>query len=328
VTLHRIVLTAEQVLHAGVGKGSGFSRTSYPYVPASMLRGALSAVWWLNNPQTDQSVFDADIAGLSFTDAVPTSDLGQIAPAAVALDRRVCRIPHDGSPAGGYDHSTPSCPICALATEQSKGARLLPREAAVRSSTRVTLTPSEQALDENLFERQGLDARALHLVALVAGDPTWLVGPGTTIRVGAASTVAGRVSVTSVEALAAETLSLPPGRNRLRLELMTPGVFVDDFGRAIGEPTPRDIRIALRLPEEAEIRVEQTFVRWGTVGGWHIQANRPKPEDPDVIAHSCYYVAVTAKSSIKVPTVTAALGLRTTEGCGWAHVSPIKEVSA
>lgn len=328
MTIHRIVLNADQVIHAGVGKGSGFSRTSYPFVPASTLRGALSAVWWLNHPGSSQSDFDARIANVSFTDAVPTLNPQQVAPAAVALDRMVCRVPHDAAPSDCYGPSVLACPLCGRATEQSKGIRLLPKDAELRTSTRVTLTPNEQALDENLFERQGLDARSVHLVALAAGDPAWLVGPGTTVRVGAASTVAGRVTVTAVEPLARETLTLAAGRSRLRLELMTPGVFVDDFGRARSEPTARDIRVALSLPSDVDVHVERSFVRWGAVGGWHVRANRPKPEDPAIIAHSCYYLVVSARSSITVPAVTATLGLRTTEGCGWAQITELKEVSA
>jgi hypothetical protein len=38
-TLHRVDLHADQVLHLGTGRGSGFSGTTHRHVPASTLRG-------------------------------------------------------------------------------------------------------------------------------------------------------------------------------------------------------------------------------------------------------------------------------------------------
>ncbi len=327
MSLHRLVMKADQILHAGAGKGSGFSRTTFTHVPASTLRGAFSAVWWRDHHGADQDEFDSRITGLSFTDAVPTTDLGILAPLAPALDRRVCRARHDNSPLLGHPLTVATCPECDRAMDMSKGVRPLPRGASVSVSTRVTLDEYEKARDECLYEREGLDARGVSLVALVAGDPSWLVTQGTVIRAGACSTVAGRITVSSVEPVEPTDVVVPQGDSRLRVETLTPGVYVDDFGRPAPEPSTHDLHLALGVDSTVTVRVERAFVRWATAAGWHTKAGRPKPEDPAVIAHSAYHVAVSAPRATSVPSIVTHLGLRTSEGCGWAAISNLEEVA-
>jgi hypothetical protein len=192
--------------------------------------------------------------------------------------------------------------------------------------TRVALTAQEQAEDELLFERQGLilddDAR---LVALAAGDIGWLVQPGGVVRVGAAGTVAGRATVDAVEPVEAPTLTLDTGEHRVRIELLTPGVYVDDFGFAVDRPTSADVRWAFGLPDSTDVDVERVFIRWTTASGWHTAVNRPKPEDAAVVAHSCFHLRLTVETPVVAPMVVHDLGLRTGEGYGWARLGPLSE---
>jgi hypothetical protein len=188
----------------------------------------------------------------------------------------------------------------------------------------VALTPHEQARDDMLFERQGLilddDTR---LIALAVGDIGWLARPGRVLRVGAAGSVAGRVTVTAVEQIPAPTLTLDAGPVDVRVELMTPGVYVDDFGFAADRPAPDDLRWAFRLPAGTGVDVVRAFTRWAIASGWHTAANRPKPEDTAVVAHSCYHVRLDLPARVTVPTIVHDLGLRTGEGYGWARLDPL-----
>ena len=325
-SLHRVVLRADQALHLGTGRGSGFSGATLRHVPGSTVRGALCAAWWREHPDADQADFDARIAAVSFGDAVPGPDPdGPLPlPVAAALDRRTCKYPRPGCPATGHPWTVRDCPHCGGGTEPAKGERAMPSGARVSAVTRVELTAQEQAVEDKLFERQGLvtddDTR---LVALAAGDIGWLARPGTVVRVGAAATVAGRVTVTAVEPLGAPALALDAGGNRVRVELLTPGVYVDDFGFATDRPAPDDLRWAFGLPEGTHVEVERAFVRWTTASGWHTVADRPKPEDAAAVAHSCYHLRVDLPVPVTAPVVVHDLGLRTGEGYGWARIAPL-----
>lgn len=329
-TLHRIVLRADQALHLGTGRGSGFSGVTHQHVPGSTLRGALCAAWWRDHPAANQPDFDARIVSISFGDAIPSPGPGTTGPlpmpVSAALDRRTCKYPQVDCPRTGHPWTVQDCPDCGGRTEPAKGERVVSASADVRVSaaTRVALTPHEQARDDMLFERQGLVVGDdTCLVAPAAGDIGWLVKPGQVIRVGAAGTVAGRMTVVAVEPVETPTLALDAGENQVRVELMTPGVYVDDFGFAIDRPTPDDVRWAFRLPGDTRVDVERAFIRWTTASGWHTAANRPKPEDAAVIAHSCFHIRLSLATPVTAPTLVHDLGVRTGEGYGWARLQPL-----
>ncbi len=329
--LHRLVLEAEQELHLGTGRGSGFAGATHRYIPAATLRGAVCANWWRANPDADQRRFDALIAQVWFSDAVISRTPDELQPWVDSLDRQRCKHPrHDATgscPEDGHDWDVEVCPVCGHRPEPAKGERRLGRDrdhaqAEVRTATRVALDHHEQAIDEKLYAREGLglhdDAR---LVAYLAGDPGWLIEPGQGLRVGAARTVAGRVSIEVLEQMPRPELRLPAGPTMVRVELLTPGVYVDDFGFPTDRPQEEDLRCALGPAVSADVRVERAFTRWTTATGWHAMANRPKPADAAVIAHSCFHVSIQTEAPLTIPALIEDLGLRTSEGCGWARLS-------
>lgn len=326
--LHLIVMEPEQTIHLGVGRGSGFSSESHQYVPGSTLRGALSAAWWRTHPKAKQADFDDLIATVTCSDAVVSSDASRWSTRVAALDRKVCKLcrPNDpGVPPDGFPWATKTCPACDGPMEPSKGKRALPPGAQVLSATRVQLNRQEQAEDEKLYERQGLHAGGSTLVAMAAGRADELAPKNQALRVGAATSVAGRLRIADVVPYSPPTLTIPAGSTRLRVELLTPGVYVDEFGCAVNQPSAYDLRWSFGLPENANVVVERAFARWTTSSGWHSMANRPKPEDSAVIAHSCFYVCVDTADPMTVPTVVHDLGVRTGEGCGWAELSLLQE---
>jgi hypothetical protein len=190
----------------------------------------------------------------------------------------------------------------------------------------VSLGATEQSVEDLLFARQALvlDAGAT-LVALAVGDVGSLLRPEQVLRVGAAGTVAGRVVVVSVRREVPRQLALTPGRHRLRVELLTPGVYVDAFGLASSRPSADDLRWGFRLPDDTTISVDRAFTRWTRASGWHSAANCPKPEDAAVVAHSVFHLTATPDRDVTASALVHDLGLRTGEGYGWAQLAVLEE---
>lgn len=319
-SVHSIELRADQTLHLGIGRGSGFSGPTHTHVPAPTLRGALAAAWWLRNPNADQARFDALIGSLSFTSAVIPLTGDPVAPNVLGLDRQLCKHPDRGCPVDGHPWWVTGCPTCHGTLEWARGIRL-ELERFVHTMTRVELSADERALDDHLYEREGMDLGDVRLHALVAGDPTHFVSIGDVLRVGGQRSVSGRMTVTALVPVDAATIQLTGGQEKkLRVQLLTPGVYVDDFGRPANRPSETDLRWSLQLDDTTTVNVERAFTRWTVIGGWHTKTNRPKPEDPAVVAHSCLHLTLAPRHDISVPSLVTDLGLRTSEGCGWAVV--------
>lgn len=314
--------------YLGRGGGSGFSRTSNVFIPGATFRGAVAASWWAQRPvdhdgDSAQSRFEALFMDLRFSDLVPSADDDPI-PKARALDRASCKypIPVDQAPhcPDDYPVSVTLCPVCGHTPEPGKGARIPVNGARLDGVTRVDLNELEMARDELLFERQALISEP-PLVGLIDGAVGELLGEGQRITVGGASSVAGAATIEKMATYSTPTINLPAGPTTLRLELMTPGCYVDDFGRASAMPSEMDLRWALKLPDTAEPCIERSFVRWDVGRGFHSAARRPKPQDPVATPHSVYHVTLRLDQAQSVPVIVSNLGLRTTEGCGWATVS-------
>lgn len=322
---YRLQLRADQTMHLGSGRGPGFSATTLPYVPAPTLRGALCASWWRDHHSATQERFDALLAATSFSDAVASGPDGQPLPRTVPLDRKVCKYAGPECPPQ-LPWAARTCEACGAAVEPSKGQRRAPTRNAIVTNTRVALSSNEQALEDHLYEREGLALGEIPLVAMAAikdGGSDELLRSGTVLRLGGSTSVAGRAEVVGVKAFEPALLRLPAGTHQLRLELLTPGVYVDEFGMPQASPDLRDLRWSLGLPENAQLRLLRSFIRWTTSGGWHRAANVPKPADAAVVAHSCFHFEFTAAEAVEVPSLVCDLGLRTTEGCGWVEVGEL-----
>ena len=315
----RLQATAD--LFLGTGHGSGFSRASANFVPASTFLGAVVGRYRASHPGVNDAHLESLLRQVTSSDAAYVAggsarfDWSEVA---LPLDRMPCKYPTVDCPATGWQWwQVPDgrCPN-GCAVEPAKGERMAPK---VRI-TRVALDASEQAVDDQLFQRQALDARQGELVCWVEGPPDALrelgLTEGALLRLGGARSVAGRASVTSVRPLTGRTDQAVNGF--LRVELLTPGVYVDDFGFPSPTPAPADVQHSLGL---SDAKVVRSFIRWGTVGGWSVAASVPKPEDPAVIPHSVFLVEVPVGAD--VPAVVSDLGLRTFEGCGWARVESL-----
>ena len=328
MTFYKLTLKPTQEMFLGTGGGSGYSRTSRSFIPGSTLLGAIVARKRLLDPNIDDSALETHLRGFSVSDAVLKSS------ETVPLDRLLCKYPVETCPKNGYGWwaiTNGTCKKCEGNLVPSKGERRAPKNTVKR----VALSPSEQAKDDRLYEREALDVRGETLCAFVesaTGDPKSFLavdsndGQRVPLRVGGARSVAGRVELSAFEVM--QDIGFPTAE-WLRLELLTPGVFIDDFGFPTDRPTSECLQRAFGV---SGLRVEKAWTRWTTVGGWGTRSG-VKPEDAAVIAHSVYLVHHQpeegpdqpkedpgAVSSSKPSALTSRLGMRTFEGCGWARL--------
>ncbi|MDN5789580.1 MAG: hypothetical protein L0H25_01750 [Micrococcales bacterium] len=325
--LFEVTLRADQVMHVGAGKGSGFSSTSMSYVPASMFRGAIAARWWRLQPDADQQDFEDLIASVSFADAVVRDEANSGQPT-LPLDRGKCKYPVTDCPPEGHRFDVATCETCGGRPQRPKGQRELPSGAGLLPSTRVALDRSERAKDDQLYRREALALGEHRLTARVAGTSEGLTRLGlverTALRFGGSRSVAGRVHIESVS-----PTPIPPvtvtRKAVLRVELETLGVYVDDFGFPTPYPSPGMLRHSLGLDDATGCDIVRGFTRWAVAAGWHSKANSPKSQDFAVIPHSVFHVQVTPPpgAAVSVPSVVNNLGLRCHEGCGWAAASAL-----
>ncbi len=133
------------------------------------------------------------------------------------------------------------------------------------------------------------------------------------VRIGARRTTHGAVDLTVDPTAVAD---LPPVREDgvLLLRLLSPAVFVDDEGRPTLTPNETELHQVLGVGA----RVERSWARWGTVGGWHMASGLPKPTETVAVEGSTYAVRLAEPVSEDVlrALVCRGLGLRRHEGFG------------
>lgn len=312
-------------MRVGSGAGSGFASPTLTYAPSSTLKGALGTAWLTENSGKTVGDLLPLLDAIRVSDAVPVSQGGDWQPAVRPLDRAVCKYPVDGCE-GDLPASVEKCPTCGGKPERSKGKRGLPKKATFHPVTRVALDQRERAKDDHLFQREVLSLKECELVAVMAttlDDETVFLSEGEVVRIGGTRSVAGRAEIVSVSPYLPAPIDVPAGSYRLRIELMGPGVYVDELGFPSSQPSQDDLRHALGL-RDASFAMEHAFTRWGQVTGWNLAVNVPRTEDVSVVAHSVFHVKIETDQAVAVPAIVNNLGLRSDEGCGWARIERIE----
>lgn len=325
---YQLTWEPSQQIHAGAGATGGFTNRALPYVPSTVIRGAIAGRWWRDHEQsaTNQQEFDELMANIRFSDAlVPGTHW-------LALDQVTCKYPTRECPESYPAWPTPGrersahCPHCGRRPEQSKGERELPTTSGARTVQviRNRLDVDGRARDDFLFQREALETAELHSKIWVSDDSirtSLNLEPGLRVRMGAAQSVAGTATLAEVAETTTKQIHVAPDE-LLRIELLTPGVFVDEFGFFANRPNSVNLRDALRFPDDG-VTVVRAFARPTVVGGWHAKANQPKVTDNAVVAHSVYHCRFNQEAA--VPTLITDLGYRQLEGCGWAQCSKLLE---
>lgn len=319
----RVQVRAEQPLHLGSRVDAGWLTDTHRFVPGSVLRGSLAALWLAEyrppKPDTGndvefQRLFDGRVR---FGPLYPSDDA--LRPLSVFgckyADEDACRgFTHDAA----FDGAAPAaCPVCDSPVEGSKGKV---EGVQVVSHTRVELDARGCAADGQLHTRRALPA-GTRLTGLIDGDPeeelSWLVRSEWSVRFGGRRSTSGLATLSAgAEPPPASFSGFVPDRRRLVVRLLSPGIFVDCLGCPCWLPDAKEIEATLGVP----VVVDAAFARPTVVSGWHAASNLPKPRDFAVAAGSVFVL----RFDTDLPDQAglhrlwrAGLGLRRSEGNGW-----------
>jgi CRISPR-associated protein Csx10 len=313
-----LTLTLTQPTLMGDKARSDFLRSTHRYLPGSTVRGAFAAAWIARygTPGT-----------VSATRRKEFLDLfeGGVRFAPLFLDRAFVPLSvrrhkyqvTDACARAEIDLATdPDAPrYCADCGSDLETRHGLPSSPQVQRRTSVHLKPDGVAVRGDLFFRDTLTAGQSFAGHLSSPDPALLtrlaeLGP---LRLGGRRTTHGRATVTIDTAAGAPTIQRRPD-GWLILRLRGPAVFVDDRGRPIDHPNPRE----LREPLGTDIAVERSWARWEHHGGWHAASGLPKPGELAVAGGSTYLLRPTATVGDQALTALTerGIGLRRHEGFG------------
>ena len=319
----RVEVFAEQPLHLGSQLDAGWLTDTHRFVPGSVLRGALAALWLAEHrPPKPDTTSDMEFqrlfeGGVRFGPLYPSDNA--LRPLSVfgckyADDDTCRRFSHDAA----FDGAAPAaCPVCGSPVEASKGGVDGVR---IVEHTRVQLDEHERAADGQLYTRRALPA-GTQFTGLIDGDPdgelAWLVQTERSVLLG------GRRSTSGLATLSARAEASPPSftgfvsdQRRLVVRLLAPGIFVDTVGRPSWLPDVTELSVTLGVP----VAIDAAFARPTVVSGWHAVSNLPKPRDFAVAAGSVFVLRFDAGLPDHAGLRRlwqAGLGLRRTEGNGW-----------
>ncbi|MEO3747198.1 RAMP superfamily CRISPR-associated protein [Plantactinospora sp. B5E13] len=308
-----VTVVARQRLALGVASEVGYYTASHPYVPGSVLRGALAAAWITEhgppghgNPATDEfrTLFDGHIR---YGHLLP--DGSHRTPLSVYR----CKYPtsdacHDTVVDQAFETGD-HCPACGMRLEQSRGDLDVP--GGLTRITRTSIDPTTgRAKDGELYANSALPAGTT-LSGLIHGYHPWLAQPRT-LWLGGRRTVGGQAELTTTPHHPPAAPPAPEPGQPLVVRLTSPAVFVDPAGRPRLEPEP-----TLDLTPGATL-LPGAWTRPVTWAGWHAASRLPKPTDLCAEAGSTY--RITGPPDILATLAERlgrdGIGLRRAEGFG------------
>ncbi len=306
-TRWRITLHTKQRISLGTGSEKAFLTRSHPYVPGSVVRGALAAAWVREGGERNadfQNIFE----GGRFSHAFPEG---------VAVQSQSVVRKKYGSNTADDDRdlafdNTPK----ETSEEQLKGDCDFASNFSAQKQRTVTATALEPrrhvAKDGSLFSREALEKGTSFIGTIVLPDSVSpkLLLKLTTIFVGGRSSVMGRTEVRIEEE---PPLKLPED-NTIIIRTLSQAIIVDDFGVPV-----TNFKEALEILDIDVVKVWALRVNSGIAGGWHAASGLPKPMEIGL--------APGATAKIKRPSnemleklLDEGIGLRRSEGYGWVEI--------
>lgn len=305
---YTVTLTAQQPVSLGRSGPRGYLTPTHPYIPGSVVRGALASAWIAAHGTPDDLFEDTFDRRIRFGPAFP--DGLTLVPQSVHL----CKYHQSGAPhAASYDEALLNpgevLPEPCGAWDRSKGEPSWPHASLVSASA---LTPGTLSVsDGQLYSRETLPAGTIfrgHLVATHTPDSRLLDMMGA--FVGGKSSVLGHVTISITEAAP----PTPPTTHDWYLVSTAPTILIDEAGRPTSDCT---FALGLAGITSPVHRIGSRIQTEGT-GGWHAASGLPKPAD----------VAIAPGMVLKLDDAEAAarlldhgLGLRRPEGYGWLTIA-------
>lgn len=318
----RVTVLARQRLALGVGAEVSYFTGTHPFVPGSVLRGALAAAWIADPahgpPATRGSSGKAGDFRALFDGDIRYGPLHVTGSDLVPVSAWLCKYPKHGKNCAvqavdAVFETETSCPACGGPLEQGKGQVLLPPDVTLERIMRTSIDPeTATSADGELYAHAALPAGTT-LTGFIHGRHSWLEQP-MTLRLGGRRTVGGAADYSAVP--------VPPERpaqpwlsgGRLVIRLASPAIFTDAAGRPRLDPDPGlDLHGAT---------TEQSWHRPATWQGWHAASRLPKPSELCAIAGSTYLIGGPADALpvLAERLLAEGIGLRRTEGFGQIQV--------
>ena len=316
--MSELTLTLRQPAQIGDKARSDFVLGTQDHLPGTVVRGAFAASWIAARGVPERGTASREQFLNLFEGGVRFGPLfgdGEIMPLSVVTHKY---RPREDCPEIEFDLALLDdvpvrCETCQSPLERSRHPR--GETVRVRRRTSVAIATSGVARRGQLVTRDTLEAGQSFSGSLFAGSREALdvlasLGP---VRVGGRRTTHGAADVLIKE-------GAPPATAERRedglliVRLRSPGIFTDDWGRPSRDPNPGELADILGCP----VRVLERWVRWQTVGGWHLASGLPKPVELAVAAGSTYLLQPGAPVSDESLAVLGrrGLGLRRHEGFG------------
>lgn len=306
-TRWKITLNTKQRISLGTGSEKAFLTRSHPYVPGSVVRGALAAAW-LREGYPHSTAFQQIFENGRFSDALPE---GVAVQSQSVVRKKYGSHTVDDDRDLAFD-DTPK----ELSEEPLKGDYDFASNFSAQKQRTVTATALEPrrhvAKDGSLFSREALEKGTSFIGTIVLPDSVSpkLLLKLTTIFVGGRSSVMGRTEVRIEEE---PPLKLPED-NTIIIRTLSQAIIVDDFGVPV-----TNFKEALEILDIDVVKVWAPRVNSGIAGGWHAASGLPKPMEIGL--------APGATAKIKRPSnemlerlLDEGIGLRRSEGYGWVEI--------
>ena len=203
----RVSVLARQRLALGVGSEVSYFTGTHPFVPGSVLRGALAAAWIAEyGPPAAGSSDEARFRDL-FDGHIRYGALHVPGTGLVPVSAWLCKYPKNDSCArqavDAAFEARGDCPACGGPMQQGKGQFLLPDGMALDRITRTSIDPkTAKAKDGELYAHAALP-EGTQLSGLIHGRDSWLEKPRR-LRLGGRRTVGGAAEYEAVPAGAGE----------------------------------------------------------------------------------------------------------------------------
>lgn len=318
----RVTVVARQRLALGVGAEVSYFTGTHPFVPGSVLRGALAAAWIAGPghgpPTTRGGNGQAGAFRALFDGEIRYGPLHVTGSDVVPVSAWLCKYPKDDKNCAVqavdvvFEAGT-CCPACGGPLEQGKGQVLLPPGVAPERIMRTSIDPkTATSADGELYAHAALPAGTT-LTGLIHGRHSWLEQP-MTLRLGGRRTVGGAADYNAVPVTPERPAQPWLSGGRLAVRLASPAIFADAAGRPRLEPDPAlDLHGAI---------AEHSWKRPATWQGWHAASRLPKPSELCAVAGSTYLIGGPADAlrALAERLLAEGIGLRRTEGFGQIQV--------
>ncbi|MGH3421404.1 MAG: hypothetical protein ACRDOD_17670, partial [Streptosporangiaceae bacterium] len=321
-----VIAIARQGLAVGGPAEVGFDKAALPYIPGSVLRGALASGWIREHGIPDgANARREEFIGL-FERDIRYGPLFQDGTAVVPLSAIWCKYPSTPgceawSADAAVDGHASTCPHCGNGTDTGKGEVTGVR---MRRILRTELDEDGRPVDGRLYARHELESGTAYRGRLTGTHP-WLQQTRE-IWLGGRTSTRGLATVQVAQepdGAAAPVIPAPARADgALVVRLTSPAIIVDDAGRPTLDPLPEILRV-LGMPESS-VEEARCWTRPVRAGGWHAASGLPKPAELAMELGSVLVLRFREQPGLAALQHLGheGIGLRRVEGFGSVQLNP------